>query len=194
MEQTGQESIKKRLRSYSASDKREGEQSTPLNKKESLVISEPRPSLAKYKYQSQQLPTTPEVEEQARDSSMDPKELGKLPPHGEMTTEQWWNMLQQMNAILVGLKGNKGTVTNQALEDRLDQIEESICSNEMKINIMSNIIIAQDQEIQDLRFQLKNQKKQKSMFRLKISGLLEEANENKADTQGEGRKVLQRGY
>ena len=132
-------------------------------------------SLRKYKY-TPNLESTPDhIEEQ----EMETTELQKkYPVPKEITPEQWWDLYTKLNNSLVQVKdqckGLKGTVAPQTIVDgstqRLDDIKGNISALETRINVMANVIIAQDKEIQDLRQEVTQLRRAKSKNKIKIIG------------------------
>ena len=112
---------------------------------------------------------------------MEPEELKKYPPPKEITMEQLWDLFEKLNTSIRNMKGTVEAPQEHSLNTRLDDLSDVLSVMEMKYNTMANLVIRQEQEIKELRSELKEVRKSASSRNVKIRGIVQSLSETKSE-------------
>ena len=147
--------IKDRLHAHSKSDTMIGKTVTPNAGKKG------------------QTPTTGKIGEKPEDI---------VPETEKVTLELVWQAVQKLQQ---GKQASKEAEINSLLDSlgkRMDTTESLVSENELKIKILSNIIIRQEEQINNLKEQLWLERAAKRKPNLVVSGIIEHDNETPKET------------
>ena len=120
-----------------------------------------------------------------------------------VTNEQIWEAIQAMQTTLSGVKNEldsaKGmasrvdtvTQTQTIQQTKLSELEDTTKEQDIKIRILTNVVIKQEESIEELQSQVKELKRGKIRRNVRISGLIEDSSETNEETKTKVNEFIQ---